>query len=159
MEARFVADAMLGRLAKWLRILGYDTLYDPTWSDAQLARLARAEERILLTRDLGLAKRLGVRVLVIADQDLPSQLDQLHRELGLEAVAPLSRCPACNELLEEIPKDYAWGQVPPYVFCTQGEFRLCPACNRFYWRGTHWQRMQQVMARWSSSTPPVSGAT
>lgn len=149
MKPRFVADAMLGRLARWLRILGYDTLYDPDWSDAHLARLARAEDRILLTRDLGLARRRGLRVLVIAHEDLPSQLDQLHRALGVQAVAPLTRCPVCNEPLEDIPKDHAWGQVPPYVFCTQEWFHLCPACNRFYWRGTHWERMRALMARWS----------
>ena len=154
MKPRFVADAMLGRLAKWLRILGYDTLYDPDWPDAHLARLARAEDRILLTRDLGLAKRRGLRAIVIANEDLHSQLDQLHRELGIEAAAPLSRCPVCNEPLEEIPKDRAWGQVPPYVFCTQDWFRLCPACNRFYWRGTHWERMHEVMARWSAPRHP-----
>ncbi len=148
MEPRFVADAMLGRLARWLRILGYDTLYDASWPDAHLARLARAEDRILLTRDLGLASRRGLRVLVVADEDLPSQLDQLHRELGIGAVAPLSRCLVDNELLEEIPKDRAWGQVPPYIFCTQEWFRLCPACNRFYWRGTHWERMHALIALW-----------
>jgi uncharacterized protein with PIN domain len=150
MDPRFVADAMLGRLARWLRILGYDTLYDPEWSDTRLARLARAEDRILLTRDLDLAKRRGLRAIVIADENLPAQLAQLHRELGIKAAAPLSRCPICNEPLEEIPQDRAWGQVPPYVFCTQQEFRLCPACNRFYWRGTHWERMRAAMARWSA---------
>ena len=64
-------------------------------------------------------------------------------------MAPLSRCLICNAPLEEIPKDRAWGLVPPYVFCTQEWFRLCPVCNRFYWRGTHWERMRVVLERWA----------
>jgi len=148
MEPRFVADAMLGRLAKWLRILGYDTRYDPRWTDPQLVRLARAEDRVLLTRDLELARRRGVRVLLIESEQLDAQLEHLHRTLGLWAVAPLSRCPVCNEPLEEVPKDHAWGLVPPYVFCTQEWFRLCPACNRFYWRGTHHARITTLVVRW-----------
>jgi uncharacterized protein with PIN domain len=144
----FLVDAMLGRLAKWLRILGYDTLYDPSWDDAQLVRLARAEDRILLTRDLELARRKGVLVLRVASESLEAQLDQLHAELGVVAFAPWTRCPVCNSYLLMVPKGDAWGQVPPYVFVTQEEFRLCPHCNRFYWRGTHRQQMQALVDRW-----------
>jgi uncharacterized protein with PIN domain len=146
MAHRFIADAMLGRLAKWLRLLGYDTLYDASWSDAQLVRLARAEDRILLTRDTALARRRGVRVLLVASEELTAQLAQLCRELGLGAMAPFSRCPVCNEPLVAVPKDHAWGQVPPYIFVTQEEFRLCPSCDRFFWRGTHWQHIQELLA-------------
>jgi len=146
---RFLVDAMLGRLAKWLRILGYDTLYDPSWDDAQLVCLARAEERILLTRDLELCRRKGVRVLRIASEALEGQLGQLHEQLGVTALAPWTRCSVCNSALLSVPKDEAWGQVPPYVFVTQDAFLLCPHCNRFYWRGTHRQHMQALIARWS----------
>ncbi len=148
MALRFVADAMLGRLAKWLRILGYDTLYNPDWDDARLVRIARAEDRILLTRDNGLARRKGACVILLEQENWSAQLQQLHRTLGLMSVAPFTRCPVCNDLLEPISKDQAWGQVPPYIFVTQQEFRLCPSCNRFYWRGSHWDEMCKLVAAW-----------
>jgi len=142
---RFVADAMLGRLAKWLRILGYDTLYNPSWDDPYLVRVARAEERILLTRDAELARRRGVRVLMLESERLEAQVRQLRRDLPLSTGKPFSRCPVCNTPLEEITKDQVWGQVPPYVFATQSEFRLCPSCDRFYWRGSHWEHMTEFV--------------
>ncbi|MCL6429745.1 MAG: Mut7-C RNAse domain-containing protein [Anaerolineae bacterium] len=144
---RFVADAMLGRLARWLRILGYDTLYDPRGHDDELVRMARAEGRILLTRDTGLVCRRGVRSLLVSHDHVEAQLRQVSAELGLRAPNRFSRCPVCNERLEAVPKSWAWGYVPPYTFCTQQEFRLCPACNRFYWRGTHWERMCSTIGK------------
>ncbi len=137
---------MLGRLARWLRILGYDTLYDSRWTDDELARLARAEGRILLTRDVALARRRGVRALFIVSERVEGQLRQVAQALGLRAECSFTRCAVCNGRLEQVPKGWAWGYVPPYTFCTQREFRLCPNCNRFYWRGTHWERMQRVLA-------------
>jgi uncharacterized protein with PIN domain len=144
-EPRLIADAMLGKLARWLRILGYDTLYNPRWPDNELVRLARAEGRILLTRDVELARRRGVRMLFVVHDRVEAQLRQVVASLGLPADGQFSRCPVCNEPLEAVPKSWAWGYVPPYTFCTQREFRLCPRCNHFYWRGTHWQRMQRVI--------------
>ncbi len=138
---------MLGRLARWLRILGYDTLYNPRWPDDELARRARAEGRILLTRDRALAHRPGLRALLVESERLEAQLAQVAHTLGLDAAGYLSRCPACNDLLETVPRSWAWGYVPPYTFVTQHEFRLCPTCNRFYWRGTHSERMGEVLAR------------
>jgi len=151
LELRFLADAMLGRLAKWLRILGYDTLYNPSWDDPYLVRVARAQERVVLTRDSELARRRGVRVLLLESERLEAQVQQLRSDLHLGAAAPFSRCPVCNALLEEISKDQAWGQVPPYVFVTQKEFRLCPACDRFYWRGSHWEHMLELVAGWGGA--------
>ena len=142
---RLVADGMLGRLARWLRILGCDTLYNPRWDDNELVRLARAENRILLTRDTALARRRGVRTLLITSEDLESQVAQVVCTLGLNKERLFSRCPVCNEVLEEVPKSWAWGYVPPYTFVTQQEFRLCPCCDRFYWRGTHYQRMREAL--------------
>jgi uncharacterized protein with PIN domain len=137
---------MLGRLARWLRILGYDTLYDPASADNELARLARAESRILLTRDVALARRRGLRALYVISDEVAAQLQQVVSALGLHAEGSFSRCPVCNDHLEQVPKSWAWGYVPPYTFCTQREFRLCPACNRFYWRGTHWEGMRKALS-------------
>ena len=141
-EIRFLADSMLGTLAKWLRIMGYDTAYDARLDDNALVRLARAEERILLTRDTALVQRKGAQSLFIASEVLPEQLTQVVQTFGLHADNPFSRCPVCNSPLEDVPKHDAWGQVPPFVFQTQERFSLCPECNRFYWRGTHWQKMR-----------------
>ena len=140
-EKRFVADTMLGTLAKWLRILGYDTAFCPQIDDSDLVRQSRAEERILLTRDTGLRERKGLHVLFIAGDALEEQLAQVLRAFDLRTDKPFSRCPVCNTELEDVPKGDAWGQVPPFVFQTQDEFKLCPDCNRFYWRGSHWRNM------------------
>jgi len=142
---KFIVDGMLGRLAKWLRILGYDTRYDANLDDLQLMRIARSEGRMLLTRDAELARHKGIKALLIESERLEAQLQQVLTTLGLSTDASFSRCSVCNEILEEIPKDQAWGQVPSYVFVTQERFLFCPNCSRFYWRGTHWERMQEVL--------------
>jgi uncharacterized protein with PIN domain len=138
---------MLGTLAKWLRILGYDTLYDPRLDDHQLVRLARAEDRILLTRDRPLAGRRGLRVLLIAGQELDEQLRQVLVELELEPDRAYSRCPVCNGLLEAISHEEARAQVPPYVARTHTQFKHCSSCGRIYWQGTHWQQMEEHLSR------------
>ena len=142
-EERFIADNMVGRLARWLRILGYDTAFSPRWDDNELARRARAEGRILLTRDGELARRKGLKTLFIESGAVEAQLAQVVSACGLSLAHPFSRCPTCNTLLDEATRHEAFGCVPPYVFATQTRFRLCPACNQFYWRGTHWQHMRE----------------
>ena len=148
-EPRFLADATLGRLAKWLRILGYDTrLGEARLKAAQLVGLARAEYRILLRRATEVARHRGVRVVLLHSGNLRAQMAQLQQELGVSPVAPFTRCPVCNDLLDAIPKDRAWGLVPPYIFCTQPAFRVCPTCDRFYWRGTHRDLMEERLEEW-----------
>lgn len=146
----FVVDAMLGTLATWLRILGYDTRYDPAWDDNLLARVARAQSRILLTRDTELARRPGLQILLIASDILEEQLVQVTQTFSLTADHAFSRCPVCNHLIRAVPKHEAWGQVPSYVYMTQNDFRLCPECGRFFWRGSHWQRIIATLDRSSS---------
>ena len=141
-DPAFLADSMLGTLAKWLRILGYDTSYDVRLDDNQLVRLARAEGRVLLTRDTGFLQRGGLQLVFIESQVLEEQLAQVIQACDLRTDNPFTRCPVCNAELEAVPKYEAWGQVPPYVFQTQEQFSLCPQCNQFYWRGTHWQHMR-----------------
>jgi len=142
-EPTFLLDGMLGRLARWLRILGYDAAFEADREDSQLVRRARAEARILLTRDHALARRRGVRALLIGSEQLEDQLAQLQRELGLARVGRHPRCLVCNEPLEPIPRDQVWGLVPPYIFVHHSDFYLCPSCERVYWPGTHWQGMQE----------------
>jgi uncharacterized protein with PIN domain len=142
---KFLADTMLGRLATWLRLLGYDTLYLPQADDPELARRARAEDRILLTRDVELTRRRGVRSILIISERVEEQLRQVAHELHLTAGMAFSRCAVCNGALEEVDKAAVQASVPPYVFQTQTHFRRCTLCQRLYWRGTHWARMLAQM--------------
>ena len=138
---KFLADNMLGRLATWLRLLGYDTAYLPAADDHALARVARAEDRILLTRDVELTRRRGVRHVLIESEKVADQLKQVFHALGLSARHAFSRCAECNLPLDPASKETVRSQVPPYVFQTQEHFLRCPRCQRVYWRGTHWARM------------------
>jgi uncharacterized protein with PIN domain len=134
---------MLGTLAKWLRILGYDAIYDPGLDDYQLMRLARAGDRVLLTRDRELARRRGMQTLLIRSQVLDEQIQQVLSELDLELAPSFSRCPVCNEKLVPLDRQEARSRVPPYVAKTQEQFRLCPGCERVYWPGSHWEQMEE----------------
>lgn len=138
---------MLGTLARWLRILGYDTLYDPALDDHQLARLARAEGRVLLTRDTQLARRRGVDSLLIESEHLDGQIAQVVSSLDLDPARLFSRCPVCNGQLVDLDPEEARERVPAYVARTHHAFKLCPGCRRVYWRGSHWQQMEERLAR------------
>jgi len=135
---------MLGRLTRWLRVLGYDTVYAPDTDDTELLRRARAEGRVLLTADHALAARRGARILLIEAQDLSSQLRQVRAELG-PPPGEFSRCVACNGKLVPIEKSVLADRVPPYVFATQQEFHRCLDCGRIYWPGTHVERMKAII--------------
>jgi len=139
---KFLADGMLGRLAKWLRILGYDTAYDSSADDHALVHQARAEGRILLTRDTALARRRGIRALLIQSQDVEAQVRQVLEDFNLTPANAFSRCPVCNIPLEPLDRTAARDRVPPYVHATQDQFHCCTQCGRVYWRGTHWANMQ-----------------
>jgi len=139
---------MLGRLARWLRILGYDTAFDPDADDWALVRRARAEGRLLLTRDRQLADRRGVSALLIEGQELAAQVRQVVAFVGPSLDGSFTRCPLCNERLVWLSHEAARERVPPHVHRTQREFRLCPACGRVYWRGTHWDHMKEILEEW-----------
>jgi uncharacterized protein len=138
---------MLGTLAKWLRILGYDTLFDASLNDHQLVRLARAENRVLLTRDRELARRRGLHTLLVTSEHLDDQVRQVLADLSLVADSAFSRCPVCNLPLEAVDLETAQELVPAYVVQTHDSFSRCPACERIYWRGTHWQRMDDHLKK------------
>jgi hypothetical protein len=138
---KFLADNMLGRLATWLRLLGYDTTYLPAANDPELARAARAEDRVLLTRDVELTRRRGVRHILIGSEKVDEQLQQVFHTLGLTARNAFSRCAECNLPLDPVSKETIRDQVPQYVSQTQEHFLRCPRCQRVYWRGTHWAHM------------------
>jgi uncharacterized protein len=143
---KLLADSMLGSLGRWLRLLGYDTALAGSEQDWQIVRQARAEGRVILTRDRELAQRRGVQALLVLADDLDAQLVQVAGQLALPPPQPGTRCLHCNAALQAAhPEDIA-GDVPPYVLQTQEIFRRCPACRRVYWRGTHWLNMQGRVA-------------
>lgn len=144
-SVRFVADTMLGRLAKWLRILGYDTHYDPSLDDDALLRIAWAEDRILLTRDHALARRGGPLAFLIEHDDLIDQLQAIRQRFGEPPDAPFSRCPVCNARLLAVPKEAVALCVPAFIWQHHDRFHRCPQCGRIYWPGSHFERMQTVL--------------
>jgi uncharacterized protein with PIN domain len=140
---------MLGRLVRWLRILGYDTAFDADADDWALVRRAHAEGRLLLTRDRQLAARSGVATLLIESQELTAQVQQVVAAVGPSPEGAFTRCLVCNERLVPLSRQQAQQRVPAHVYHTQREFRLCPACERVYWRGSHWERMVQTLGQLS----------
>jgi uncharacterized protein with PIN domain len=134
---RLLADGMLGRLARWLRLLGYDVAYDNAASDNELARRARAEGRVLLTRDRELAARRGLDTLLLESQMLEEQVREVQHRLGPPPQPALSRCSVCNGELRPVPRAEVSELVPRYVLRTQTKFRRCSNCGRIYWPGTH----------------------
>ena len=146
----FIADSMLGSLARWLRAMGQDVVYDAFMPDHLLLRRAREEGRVLLTRD--------TRMLLV--RDLPPYLfisqdrleDQLGQVLNHFSLTPreedfLTRCLECNGALEQVDKAAVKELVPPYVFATQESFRRCPGCGRIFWAGTHLPRLREKLRR------------
>ena len=148
---RFIVDANVGRLARWLRIMGYDAMFVPGVEDSELVRLALAEGRAILTRDRLVMRRRAIAsgrlsALLISGDRLGEQLRQVVEAYGLDASGGFSRCAECNEPLRDVEREAAQGRVPAYVFETQEAFVECPACTRLYWRGTHWRNMVRELA-------------
>lgn len=145
---RFIADVMLGRLARWLRILGYDTAYDKAITDEALVERAVREDRWLLTRDKNLALRRllrGRHTLILSD-DVEGQLRQLHRDLKIDLDLThrrAYRCADCNVALTSTSHADAAPLVPLFVALEHREFRQCPHCRRVFWPGTHWQDLDR----------------
>ncbi len=133
---------MLGRLARWLRMMGYDVTFLVDTDDLAVLRHARAEGRLLLTRDRALARRAGALGVLVHSERLEEQLQELATRGLIHGPLETTRCPLCNEVLRELPRSAARDRVPPYVYQTQHEFYECPTCGRVYWAGTHWQNVQ-----------------
>jgi uncharacterized protein with PIN domain len=145
---RFLADANVGRLARWLRAYGYDAAYASHVDDRHLIARALAEGRVVLTRDVDLMRRRvvahgTVRAVLLRSDRVGDQLSQVVAELGLGGARALTRCLECNVELEGRLKSEVSDRLPPYVRATQTRFSECPRCGRVYWPGTHWQRMRE----------------
>ena len=142
MKPCFAVEKTLGRLAKWLRLLGFDTRYEPGLSGKRFIETLE-KDRILLTRTHRIRKQFASRKLIFVESDhLEKQLMQIFRELGLKAAQtrPFSRCLQCNVLIVAVEKESLWGRVPDYIFETHDHFQKCTECDRIYWPGSHTRR-------------------
>ncbi len=146
-EPRFVADTHLGRLAAYLRLLGFDTLYFKSVPDAELARISKQERRILLTRDRGLLKRGAVtHGCFIRQTDPRLQLRAVVERFDLAgAASPFTRCLRCNGLLVEADRAELEGRLPPRVSELHDRFWTCAQCGRIFWEGSHHRRMRRLL--------------
>jgi uncharacterized protein with PIN domain len=147
-QVRFVLDGHLGRLAAYLRMLGFDTLYRNDYDDPQLARISAEEHRILLTRDRGLLMRSAVTHGYCVREAAPwRQLAEVVERFDLHGcVAPFTRCMVCNELLREVAKEAVAGRMPAVSRAHYDEVWECPGCARVFWKGSHYQRMLRLLA-------------
>jgi len=144
---RFVADTMLGRLARWLRILGCDVLYGANFSGRGLLSAARREQRVVLTRDRRLARRADMPPFLLVEGDgFREQLRQVVEAFRIEAGEALfERCVECNGVLEAMAREAVAGRVPEFVLATQRSFRRCSRCGHVYWDGTHVARVRREL--------------
>ena len=149
-EPRFLVDAMLGKLAKWLILLGYDARYESQGrSDLELLEEARRENRVFLTRDGRIPDVKGLVKLVLREDRFEAQLTRVAKELGLrpDPSRVFSRCTYCNAALDKLPREAALPLVPPLVRELPTEFFRCPSCARLYWNGTHTERTIKKLRR------------
>ncbi|HLU10222.1 MAG TPA: Mut7-C RNAse domain-containing protein [Oceanobacillus sp.] len=148
-EIRFVADVHLGRLAAYLRMLGFDTLYPSDYRDEELARISSAENRVLLTRDRGLLKRsIVVYGYYVRETNPWRQLDEVLRRFDLVSeILQFHRCTRCNNLLSPVEKASVEDRLTPETRKYYNDFRLCHQCGKIYWRGSHFERMDSFIAQ------------
>jgi hypothetical protein len=156
-DPRFVVDGHLGRLAAYLRMLGFDTWYDRFADDRLLAAVAAGENRVLLTRDAGLLKRREVAEGYRVRSDDPRrQLQEVSRRFGLTSqFAPFRRCMDCNGLLGSVPKAEIADLLPPHTRETKNEFSRCLHCRKIFWRGSHYARMLDRIQELSAGGEPA----
>jgi len=157
MGIKFIVDNNVGKLAKWLRLMGYDTVFFNGSNDSHMIATALAEDRVILTRDTQIMKRRVVtngqlKAILIKSDESEQQMQQVIATLNLDCqYGPFTICLECNQPLLERSKQQVKDLVPPYVFQTQSQFMECPACHRIYWRGTHWQAMTKKLKKFIKS--------
>ena len=152
---KFIVDNNVGKLAKWLRMMGYDTLFFNGSDDSHMVTTALAEGRVILTRDTQIMRRRVVtdgrlKVILIRSDEPEQQMRQVVEALNLDCQFRLfTICLECNQPLVERSKQQVQELVPPYVFQTRSQYMECPTCHRIYWRGTHWEAMKKKLEKFS----------
>ncbi len=157
-KMKFIADAMLGRLAKWLRLFGFDVLYYPHIEDRLIIKIAREQERTVLTRDTHLLRKKGLKdCIFVESDDIFMQLSELRNRLDFDKVSPLGRCTVCNGVLLKVSqkkeiKEY----VPDFIYHNFNDFIKCPDCGKVYWKGSHQKKIKEKIIE-ILSAPVASG--
>ena len=136
---KFIADSMLGRLAKWLRLFGYDTVYFKGKTDSELIYESIKQRRIILTRDAKISKSKPLKIIFIKSENFKDQIRQAAEELGIkfDGKRRFTRCAECNCELGVISKEKVKNAVPEYIYDTCSKFSFCPECKKIYWEGSH----------------------
>ena len=152
-QLQFVLDIHLGKLATYLRLLGFDTLYQNDYEDEELAKISSRENRVLLTKDRGLLKRsIVIYGYCVREQDPFKQVVEVLRRFDLfEAIAPLQRCLRCNGLLQSVTKEEIGDRLPPKTREFYDRFSICQDCAQIYWQGAHFSRIQNFIKRIQTS--------
>ncbi len=149
-EKRFLVDGMLGKLTRFMRILGFDTLYFKDANDDELLTISKKDKRILITRDQELYQRaikMGINSILITETNIERQLSQIMVKLNLTLDLDLleTRCPICNSKLEQVSKNKIKDLIPEKVLHAHEEFWICPKCNKIYWMGSHWKSINRTL--------------
>jgi len=146
---KFILTKELGRLARWMRILGFDTIYFKSDNIGTLIVEALRENRIIITRRKQKIEGLEKQIVAIEGIELEEQLKEVREKLNLEIDEEkmFTRCTICNQILEEVEKEEIKNLVPEYVYKTQKFFMRCPRCKKIYWQGTHWGNVKEVIAK------------
>jgi len=151
MEFKFIVDINVGKLVKWLRLMGYDALLFKGEDDGEMIKIASQQNRLILTRDSQFMKRRvitagKIKAILVKGDNSKIQLQQIASALDLDfQLKPFSICLECNKSLIVKNKDDVRNIVPPHVFETQSYYMECPSCHRIYWQGTHWQTMSKEL--------------
>ena len=148
---RFIVDHNVGKLVRWLRMMGYDSVFFNSGEDSVMVKQAMAEGRIVLTRDSAIierrvAKEGRLKVVLFRSEDPEEQMRKLMGTFDLVGgMRPFTLCLECNRALEHRTREEVAERVPPYVYKTQTQYMECPSCHRIYWRGTHWAAMTKKL--------------
>ena len=155
-ELRFIVDHNVGKLAKWLRMMGFDSLFFDGSDDSHMVARALSEGRVILTRDTEIMKRRVInsgrlKAVLINSEEPERQMWQLMDTLDLKRqFRPFTLCLECNQPLVERSREEVKDRVPPYVYKTQNQYMECPACHRIYWQGSHWKAMMRKLEKFAS---------
>jgi len=152
-EIKFVIDVHLGKLTKYLRILGLDAAYKNDYSDSEIIKATIEEKRIMLTRDIGLLKNNKVvNGYWVRNTDPFEQAEEIISKFNLkDKIKPFTRCLSCNGEIEPVDKERIINKLEPKTIQYYNEFFICPACRKIYWKGSHWKKMEEMIYRFKNA--------
>jgi hypothetical protein len=158
-EQKFIIDINVGKLVRWMRMMGYDAILFNELDDGLMVKKAIAQGRIIITKDSEFIKRRAVsggrvKVVLVSGDDPEQQMKTVIRVLDLDkSLHPFTRCIECNSILINREKEQIKDEVPPRVLEKQDQYMECPNCHRIYWRGTHWQDMCRKLQLFAPNFP------